>query len=91
MAYKDHKRETEEINLKIARFTVDGRPACISWFGDENNEREMCRFYMTSGLGTRSVCGLTLKKLEEYTDITILKPNSDCPIWEENKEKEESK
>ena len=81
MAYEDAKHEREKTQIEVDRFTMNGEPTCLSWYGCDKHKREMCQFLLARKFGTVYVCGLTGADIYEHDKSPTIRPLKDCPLW----------
>ena len=91
MTFNNCERTSEEIQIPIKRFRIDGKPVCFSWWGSEDHPRQMCRFLMSSHFGTKLVCGCTGDSLFQDEKTHHVAPCNSCPIWEDDWKKKMKK
>lgn len=89
MAYEDCKRESEEVNLPVKRYKVDGLPVCASWYAsDDEHASELCNFIGSRKFGCVKVCMLTGDDIHDHYPGKdhYSTPLRGCPIWNYEKE-----
>lgn len=87
MSFEKYKRETEIVSVEFERFTVNGLPTCMAWFGDNDHKRQCCSFLGTSNFGTVDRCLMTGERLHaDYENFeTLTTPRKNCPLWKDRK------
>lgn len=77
-----HKREeSEPALLEVRRFKVDGKPACMAWYGSGGHGRLACHAIGTSHMGSKTFCMFTGDELWPAVAGGILEPHDKCPVW----------
>jgi len=87
--FDKHERKSEKVVMEVERFTVDGKPVCIAWYGDEEHPRMGCRFLLARHFGTIYVCGVNGQDCDEYFEDGMTdfpKPVQGCPLWDNNEQ-----
>lgn len=81
--YYQWERTTEIVPIMVRKFAVQGLPTCLSWYGDDNHQREACQFLLTRHFGTIFVCAFSGADIQNYGDDenNLLQPPENCPIW----------
>ena len=74
--YKTHLREeVEPVTVEIRRFTVDGEPACMAWYGLGSHERMACQFVGSAHFGSKAICMITGEQVRDNRPIV------GCIVW----------
>jgi len=79
---KYDRKMADPISISFDRFTVDGVPTCMAWYGSGGHGRMACFFIGTSHFGSQMHC-MCLSKRIWPDDNNILRPVDGCPLWPE--------
>ncbi len=82
--YKCHSRKKEKITIELERYMVDSYPTCLSFYGGDGIEPEICKLLMKEKYGTILVCGYSGDVLDYYMVLNydfLTIPSDNCPLW----------
>lgn len=79
--WKRHDRKTKDsVVLRFDRFTVDGKPACMAWYGNGGHDRMACFFLGASHFGSKHHCLYCDEEIWP-SESEMLEPVDKCPLW----------
>ena len=80
--HKFKRAQVKPATLEFQKFTINGKPTCMAWYGLGSHARMACQFIGTSHFGSKLHCLYTGNEIYPEEDGGLV-PVTGCPLWKD--------